>query len=137
MSKIFQIENHFCYWDATSVVPDLEYAASHYAPNIHFEIAPDYVFEGWGYDEFAEGDARFIKPTPPEGWLYDDETGRFYEEGQDPPTPEPSIRELEHENKLLKKENSLLKAQIQAQVDRSEFIEDCIAEMAMQVYSDV
>lgn len=35
----------------------------------------------------------------------------------------------------LIKENTLLKAQIKAQSDREEFIEDCIAEMAMQVYS--
>lgn len=35
----------------------------------------------------------------------------------------------------LEKENNLLKAQIQAQSDRTEFIEDCIAEMAMEVYS--
>ena len=32
------------------------------------------------------------------------------------------------------KENSLLSAQVQAQTERSDFIEDCIAEMAMQVY---
>lgn len=38
------------------------------------------------------------------------------------------------ENDKLTDENKLLKAQIQAQTDRSEFIEDCIAEMAMQVY---
>lgn len=35
--------------------------------------------------------------------------------------------ELEHENKLLK-------AQISAQSSRSDFIEDCIAEMAAKVY---
>ena len=31
-------------------------------------------------------------------------------------------------------ENTLLKAQIQALVERGEFVEDCIAEMAMHVY---
>lgn len=35
----------------------------------------------------------------------------------------------------LKKENKLLKAQLQAQTDRSDFIEDCIAEMAGVVYN--
>lgn len=45
-------------------------------------------------------------------------------------SPEERLTELE-------KENTLLKAQLQAQADRSEFIEDCIAEMAMQVYSNV
>lgn len=34
----------------------------------------------------------------------------------------------------LAAENELLRAQIQALSDRGEFIEDCIAEMAMQVY---
>lgn len=37
--------------------------------------------------------------------------------------------------KVLETENALLKAQLQAQSDRSDFIEDCIAEMAMQVYN--
>lgn len=35
----------------------------------------------------------------------------------------------------LKSENFMLKAQIQAMSDRNDFIEDCIAEMAMQVYA--
>jgi len=43
--------------------------------------APDYVFEGWGYDAREEGDARFIKPCPPEGWVYDPETGTVCREG--------------------------------------------------------
>lgn len=34
------------------------------------------------------------------------------------------------------KENKLLKAQISAATERSDFIEDCIAEMAVQVYND-
>lgn len=34
------------------------------------------------------------------------------------------------------KENKLLKAQVSAATERSDFIEDCIAEMAVQVYSD-
>ena len=35
----------------------------------------------------------------------------------------------------LQAENNLLKAQVAASADRQEFLEDCIAEMAMQVYS--
>ena len=35
----------------------------------------------------------------------------------------------------LKNENKLLKAQVQAQTERSDFIEDCIAEMAGVVYN--
>ena len=34
------------------------------------------------------------------------------------------------------KENKLLKAQVSAATERSDFIEDCIAEMAVQVYGD-
>lgn len=37
----------------------------------------------------------------------------------------------------LEAENKLLKAQLQAQSDRADFIEDCIAEMATQVYGGV
>ncbi len=39
--------------------------------------------------------------------------------------------------KTLQQENKLLKAQLQAQTERSDFIEDCIAEMATQVYGGV
>lgn len=34
----------------------------------------------------------------------------------------------------LPDERTLLKAQVQAQADREEFLEDCIAEMAMELY---
>lgn len=44
--------------------------------------------------------------------------------------PKTELEELQAENKLLK-------AQLQAQSDRSDFIEDCIAEMAVQVYGGV
>lgn len=45
-----------------------------------------------------------------------------------PPTTPPKT------NEELQKENEFLKAQVQALSDRGEFIEDCIAEMAMVVY---
>lgn len=35
---------------------------------------------------------------------------------------------------ILQEENTLLKAQIKAMSERSDFIEDCIAEMASKVY---
>ena len=44
-----------------------------------------------------------------------------------PPQPVKTVDELAAENELLR-------AQVQALSDRGEFIEDCIAEMAMQVY---
>lgn len=77
--KIFQILNNFCHWDATKQHPTLESAIGIYPPNIIFVEAPDYVFEGWGYDESKDGEGRFVKPTPPEGWGYDDNTGCFYQ----------------------------------------------------------
>ena len=36
----------------------------------------------------------------------------------------------------LQKENTLLRTQVQALADRGEFLEDCIAEMAMVVYAE-
>ena len=51
----------------------------------------------------------------------------------DPPAPPVEEDPLEE----LQKENKMLKAQLQAQVDRSDFIEDCIAEMATVVYGGV
>lgn len=78
--KIVQIENGFVHWDATPQVPSLDYAKTHYASNIIFVEAPDYVFEGWAYDETLDGDDRFVKPIPPEGWLYNDKNGAFYQE---------------------------------------------------------
>lgn len=47
---------------------------------------------------------------------------------------------LEEANKkilILTEENNLLRARLQASVDRSDFIEDCIAEMATVVYGGV
>lgn len=44
-----------------------------------------------------------------------------------PPEPVKTVDELAAENELLR-------AQVKALSDRGEFIEDCIAEMAMQVY---
>lgn len=41
-------------------------------------IAPDYVFEGWGFDITQKGENRFIKPECPNGFKYDEKTGTFY-----------------------------------------------------------
>lgn len=72
--KIFQISNDECYW--LTPYQSLAEITGKYPPNIQFVEAPDYVFEGWGYR-----DGEFIKPTPPEGFEYDDATGTFYEIG--------------------------------------------------------
>lgn len=86
--KIFQILNGICYYDMTPVHPTLEDTIGKYAPDIIIVEAPDYVFEGWGFDDTENGDARFIKPTPPDGWLYDDASGTFYPEN----SPEELLR---------------------------------------------
>lgn len=78
--KVMQILDGFCYWDATETVGTLEHSAELFSPEIVFVEAPDYVFQGWAYDETQSGDDRFIRPIPPEGWLYDDKTGTFYKE---------------------------------------------------------
>lgn len=71
--KIFQILDGFCHWDATKTFPTIEATVGNVSPSIQFVEAPDHVFEGWGYI-----DGEFVQPTPPEGWLYDAETGTFY-----------------------------------------------------------
>lgn len=54
------------------------------------------------------------------------------------PPPEPPAPPVEEDPlEELQKENKMLKAQLQAHVDRSDFIEDCIAEMATVVYGGV
>ena len=76
--KIFQIVDGFLHWDATNTVKRIDNTVEMFAPDIEFVEAPDYVFEGWGFDPTQDGDARFLKPAPPEGWLYDDKTGTIY-----------------------------------------------------------
>ncbi|EHB65277.1 hypothetical protein [Paenibacillus lactis] len=55
----------------------------------------------------------------------------FADEYPELPGPEPTLSEQVAE---LKQENTLLKAQNSALTERTEFIEDVIAEMAQQVY---
>lgn len=95
MSKVFQIVDYICYKDETTHFPTAADTIGKFAPNIVFVDAPDYVHEGWGFNAEAEGDDRFLKPTPPPGWLYDDRTGAFYKEGDNPPTPEPVPDDME------------------------------------------
>lgn len=49
--------------------------------------------------------------------------------------PAPEVKPAPMSNAELEAENKLLKAQIAAQSDRADFVDDCIAEMAMQVYN--
>lgn len=75
--KIFQILGGFCHWDASSVISSLDEAVTRFAPDLEFVEAPDYVHEGWGYDASLDGDERFIRPSAPDGWIYDETTGTF------------------------------------------------------------
>lgn len=87
--KIFQILDGICYYDATPVHPTIADTIGKYPPTVQFVEAPDYVFENWGFDSTKTGDERFIKPTPPEGWYYDDATGSFKPINPPEPKPEP------------------------------------------------
>lgn len=81
--------------------------------------------------------ANCTETPPPQA--QDSETVRFID-GQwtIEKQPEPNLPELPESKPTIDdliKENELLKAQIQAQSDRNDFMEDCIAEIAMQIYS--
>ena len=76
--KIFLIVDGFCHKDYSREYKTAKEAAKFFDKNTKFVETPDYVFEGWGYDETAKGDDRFIKPMAPEGFAYDDATGTFY-----------------------------------------------------------
>ncbi len=75
--KIMQIVNNIVHYDMTPIHHTLSDTVGRYPLDVLIVEAPNYVFEGWGYDPNATGDARFIKPTPPDGWEYDDKTGTF------------------------------------------------------------
>lgn len=93
MAKVFQIEHEICYYDASGLYSSVSQTIGRYPPSVLFVEAPDYVFEGWGYDSTKEGDERFIQPTPPDGFAYDPEYGGFYPIGQTPPSQMPTEEE--------------------------------------------
>lgn len=127
--KVFQILHSICHWDATSQYPTLDCTKGLFAPDIVFVEAPDYVFEGWGFDSDMMGNERFIKPIPPEGWIYDDSTGTFFPANYTPPpTAEDRIAELEKDIKLKE-------AQISALSEQNDFQEELIVELANVVYA--
>lgn len=76
--KIFQIVGNICHYEMTHLYPSAIVARTKYPATTQIEEAPDYVFEGWGFNPNENGDARFIRPTTPEGWEYDEATGTFY-----------------------------------------------------------
>lgn len=105
MAKVFQVVNGICYWQTP--YRSISETVGKYPKDCLFVEAPDYVFESWGYQEVdAEGneltgEARFIKPTPPEGWLYDDANGSFYPESEIGARLEKAQNSKQEENKRL------------------------------------
>ena len=98
MAKIFQIVNGMCHW--LTPFKSLGETENKFPADCLFVEAPDYVHESWGYQD-KDGDDRFIKPTPPEGWLYDDETGTYYPE-------EEAVNSLENAKLCKQDENKRL-----------------------------
>lgn len=78
MSKIFQILHGRCHWQTPFT--SLAETTGRFPADCIFVEAPDYVNEQWGFDETEVGDDRFIKPVPPAGFIYDDDTGMMYPE---------------------------------------------------------
>ena len=75
--KVFQLFNGTIHWETP--YKSIEETKGRYPTDVIFVEAPDYVFESWDFDGTKEGDARFIKPTAPEGWVYDESNGTFYD----------------------------------------------------------
>lgn len=111
--KIFQIVNNICHYDATQIHPTLASTVGKYPNNITFVETPDYVFEGWGYDSGRMDESRFVRPTPPDGWDYDDTTGTFYQIGEKPQPSEieqvrQQVSELQGQVSTLEADNAML-----------------------------
>lgn len=104
MSKVFQIVGGMCHW--LTPFNSVGETVGKFPEDCLFVEAPDYVHESWGYqDKDADGnelpmEERFIKPVPPEGWLYDDETGTFYEEKELVVRLEAAKTNKQNENKI-------------------------------------
>lgn len=62
--KIFQIVNGVCHWDATNEYPTLDSTVGKFDPDVVFVEAPDYVTEGWRYEN-----GRFIHPDGKQPFL--------------------------------------------------------------------
>lgn len=86
--------------------------------------AQNYYFPAPRYDERGIPRYAYVPDGDPK-WR--EHTQEEMDADYVPPEPVKTVDELAAENELLR-------AQVKALSDRGEFIEDCIAEMAMQVY---
>lgn len=98
------------------------------------------IDEGWG-DKYHHAQGNYLpKPLMDElgVYRYKLEEGQAMERTQEEMNADYAARPVPatpKTNAELEAENALLKAQVQAVADRNEFVEDCIAEMAMYVYA--
>lgn len=128
MSQVFQVIDGIVHWK-TPYATKASIPKDHYPPKVmaqFVETSDDSVREGWGYVS-----GEFVRPTPPEGWLYNDSTGTFYKQGTEPVkliTPEQQIS-------LLLTDNKKLQAQTTAQSQTISALEDCIVELATILYA--
>lgn len=98
------------------------------------------IDEGYG-DKFSLAQSHYLDKPLYDGAVlrYKLEGGKVIErtaeeiEADKAKLPKPVIPKT---NAELEQENKLLKAQLNAATERSDFIEDCIAEMAMQIYAE-
>ncbi len=140
MSKIFQIVNNLCYWEAP--YKSLAETEGRFTPDTLFVEAPDYVFEGWGYVNGA-----FIKPTAPEGFIYDEKTGAFYA-AEDQPIIFNERYEMLVQEKIRKRytptdEYKALREKLagkdgsEAQFNEyNDYVEQCKAEAYAEIYGE-
>lgn len=69
--KLFDVVDNEIHAEYTGMYENAEEASKHYAPNIVFVDAPNWVFPGFGFDPSRSGDDRFIEPTSDSpGWVY-------------------------------------------------------------------
>lgn len=80
--KIFQVVDGVCKW--LTPFTSMKEVYDLYPPDLLFVQTPDWVGEGYTYDDSKLGDERFIMPEAPEGFIYDDETGELVEESKFP-----------------------------------------------------
>ena len=92
-------------------------------------------------DEWTDGQDRYMYAHADNGDYVQEKHGKpLYDDSSRPNFHGDFVEWTEEEKSEYYPEQSnisdieLLKAQIQAIVDRNDFIEDCIAEMAMEVY---
>jgi hypothetical protein len=107
--KVFHIINNRCnaqfkQYNALTDIPEGTLSAKMISEMVE---APDYVFTSWGYIPETK---KFIKPTTPEGFAYDEGTGTFY------PIGESLLAHIQRNNNL-----EVYSAVVQGKIDRETY----------------